>query len=102
MTGGPRAGEQTFDFDIDIDTPVPGWYTVLSKVTGQSPMFSFRCDLLLYALDCIGQPIFELRWAFRVVTGDKSKDDQIISSTDPGATFHGDEWGVGIPWVHFF
>jgi len=84
VTDGPRAGEQSFDFDIGIDTPVPGWYTVLSKVT-----------------DCIGQPIFELRWAFRVVTGDKIKDDQIISSTDPGATFHGDEWGVGIPPVVF-
>ena len=34
VTDGPRAGEQSFDFDIGIDTPVPGWYTVLSKVTG--------------------------------------------------------------------
>lgn len=75
----PRAGKQNFDFDVNIDTPVPGWYTVLSKVT-----------------DCIGQPIFEWRWAFRVVTGDKQKDDQIISSIDPNETFHGDEWGVGI------
>ena len=95
VTDGPRAGEQSFDFDIGIDTPVPGWYTVLSKVTGQSPTLSRRVSIVF--LDCIGQPIFELRWAFRVVTGDKIKDDQIISSTDPGATFHGDEWGVGIP-----
>ena len=48
-------------------------------------------------LDCIGQPMFEWRWAFRVVTGDKEADDRIIASTDPEKTFQGAEWGVGIP-----
>ena len=32
---GVRDGELTLDVDIDIATPVPGWYTVLTKVTGQ-------------------------------------------------------------------
>ena len=31
---GVRDGEQVLNIDIDIPTPVPGWYTVLTKVTG--------------------------------------------------------------------
>ena len=72
--------EHELSLKVTIQTPVPGWYTVLSKIT-----------------DCIGQPMFELRWAFRVATVDKEIDDKIIKATDSSKTFLGAEWGLGIP-----
>ena len=60
-----------------------------------------RGGLNYFFIDCIGQPIFEWRWAFRVVSGDKENDDKIILATDPDSVFTGEEWGVGIPYVSF-
>jgi len=70
---------EIINFNVTIDTPVPGWYTVLSKIT-----------------DCIGQPMFEWRWAFRVTSGQKDLDDKKIVAADPSKIFKGDEWGLGI------
>lgn len=72
--------DHTLELEVTIDTPVPGWYTVLSKIT-----------------DCIGQPMWELRWAFRVTTNQKEADDKAIQSTNISKTFAGAEWGLGIP-----
>ena len=47
-------------------------------------------------LDCIGQPMFEWRWAFRVTSGQKDQDDKKIVAADPSKIFKGDEWGLGI------
>ena len=52
--------------------------------------------MLYNAIDCIGQPMFEWRWAFRIVSGDKEKDDKLIAEADPETIFHGEEWGWGI------
>ena len=30
-----KAEPKTLKLDINIETPVPGWYTVLSKITGE-------------------------------------------------------------------
>ena len=39
--------------------------------------------------------MFEWRWAFRVVSGNKANDDEAIANADPDQIFTGDEWGWG-------
>ena len=70
--------EKKSELEVEISTPFPGWYTVLSKIT-----------------DCIGQPMFELRWAFRIQSPDKEEDDKKILAADI-SQFEGDSWGYGI------
>jgi hypothetical protein len=75
---GPE--KQTKDLKVIIETPLPGWYTVLSKIT-----------------DCIGTPMFELRWAFRISTNNAKFDEKMILTPNNLNMFKGDEWGFGMP-----
>jgi len=71
-------------FQIDIPTPAPGWYTVLSKIT-----------------DVIGQPMFELRWAFRVTTQNQEEDNRILANASASQLFKGTPWSNAIPFETF-
>jgi len=69
--------ESEMKIDFSLPTPMPGFYTLVSKLT-----------------DELGQPLYEWKSTMRVTTGDNQKDIQVRREQDINKVFESYGWGI--------